>query len=70
MFEDLITRKKSIEKRVKEALTDEACPYCSSVHISTIDGIFLGGNYVQTYICVTCSATWTVTYDQDLNIID
>ena len=70
MYEDLINRRKEIERKVQNFLPDESCPFCSSQEVSAIQGTFVAGNYAQILMCVVCSATWTITYDQDLNIID
>lgn len=71
MFDDLISRKKEIETKVREYVSDESCPACESTNIQSSFGVFTSPTrYVQYMVCLDCNTTWKVTYDQDLNIID
>jgi formate dehydrogenase maturation protein FdhE len=71
MFDDLISRKKEIEAKVKSYMNDEACPVCGSDRIEATFGVFVSPvRYVQNMICLDCSAKWKIVYDQNLNIIE
>jgi hypothetical protein len=62
-------KRKEMNKKIKDSLADQFCPFCNNKHIEPTDGIFMLGNYVQRIICLVCSAEWTITYDCKLNII-
>jgi len=67
MFDDIVTDKKLIKK----ISLDEACPYCRSTKVDSLDGVFVrAGLYVHTVQCVVCKEKWSLTYDSDLNIIE
>jgi len=51
MFEDLIRPK--VKKDVLKSfnITDKRCPYCASIYLYNIDGVFLNSNtYKMTFV--------------------
>lgn len=70
MYGDLIPDVVSKEK-LREAAEEEVCPMCGSAEVEASYGIFISKTkYVQTMVCMVCSAEWDIIYDNDLNIID
>jgi len=71
MFEDLIRPK--VKKDVLKSfnITDKRCPYCASIYLYNIDGVFLNSNtYKMTFVCDSCKRSWKVIVDLNLNIVN
>ena len=67
MYGDLIVDK----RKLKEAVEDDVCPMCGSTDTEVSYGVFMSKTrYMQTMICMACSAQWNVIYDSDLSVID
>ncbi len=67
MYGDLIVDKGKLKKVAKE----EVCPICGSTEIEDSYGVFISKTrYMQTMVCMACSAQWNVIYDSDLNVVD
>ncbi len=71
MFDDIVIRKREIEAKIKDYLTDEICPVCASADIEPTFGMFISSTkYIQHMVCIVCGTKWEITYDQNLNIIN
>lgn len=71
MYGDLITDASNVKRRLSEAVMDEVCPTCGSPDIEASYGVFISKtSYLQIMTCTVCGATWNITYDNDLNVID
>jgi len=68
MFEDILGHEST---SIMQTLEVGACPYCGSATVEEGSGIFNSERlYVQDMGCQSCSATWKVHYNEDLEIVD
>jgi transposase-like protein len=68
MFEDILgSETQTIEVRTVDV---GACPYCGSATIEEDCGIFASKKiYIQTMACQSCSSTWKIHYNEDLEVV-
>lgn len=69
MFEDIFPSKtKDLSKKVM--VKDDSCPLCNSTDIEIVTGVFVSNNRYKQFIrCNSCSYTWFLIYNDDLDII-
>jgi len=71
MYDDLVVDSLKVKRKLGEAVAHEVCPMCGSLDIEASYGVFISRTrYMQTMVCMICSAEWHVTYDSDLNVVD
>ena len=68
MFEDILGHEST---PIMQTLEVGVCPYCGSSTVEEGSGIFNSKRlYVQDMGCQSCSATWKVHYNEDLEIVE